>query len=184
MGEVRRSSDPFDFPPSIVPPGMTYQWCAKTIMGEPNESYAKFIAAGWMPVPICRHPSVFSGADEKGNVVVGGCALLWRPIEQSEEARNIEMDKAHTNAVATFRIVSHPISEFVLDASDMQMAQMLGISCAELARRRANAIAEGRDKRSMIVGDGASGRFKFARQPRPRHQWLRWLFDLISTEAS
>lgn len=141
-----------------------------------------------MPVPKERHPFVFRSFDAGGNVCVGGQVLMGRLREFTEDAHAINHDKAYRNAQATHRIVTHPIGEFILSKAEMQDATTAGISCAEYARRRANAIAEGRDPDAVIVGDldpeyGPSGKFKFARKRQPR-RFAAWLFDLISKEGS
>jgi hypothetical protein len=52
-----KRSDPFDFPKSMVPVGMTYQWNAKKVLGEVQESYFRMLADGWVPVPAKWHPN-------------------------------------------------------------------------------------------------------------------------------
>lgn len=186
-----RDVDPFYIPPSIIPKGMVYQWCAKYVFGESNPQYRTMLEAGWTPVPIKRHPGVlFSSNDGDGNIYYGGQMLMCRRIEFTQEAHDLNADTAYRNAGTRQRIVTHPIGYIGLDTVQMGAARIAGISCAEYVRRRVNAIAEGRDLETVIAGDidrdypGINPRLIFKTIPRPRHPWVRWLFNLVSTQRA
>jgi len=182
--------DPFDFPQSIVPKGMAYQWCAKTVMGDPNPSFTKMLEGGWSPVPAHRHRSVFAKrVDGEGNVAFGGQVLMCRLEEASQEAQQLNEDKAFQNAAATGRLLKFGDVTFRLSENEMASAKDLGVSCQQYALRRMRRMADGLDQGTCIVGIvdhdyGPTGSLEFHHQARrlPRHRWLSWLFNLISKE--
>lgn len=82
-----KRTDPYDFPKSMVPLGLTYQWQAKTVCGEPSDQYESMLKAGWMPVPAQWHRPHFDCAD--GPVEIGGQVLLCHHKAKDEEAERI-----------------------------------------------------------------------------------------------
>lgn len=182
--ENARTKDPFDVPSHIIPKGMTYQWVAKTIMGDPHPSYKAMIEAGWIAVPAHRHPTVFRSFDEQGNVCVGGQILMGRMNEISNEALLIDQDKAHRNAGASARYVKYGDVPILLSKSEMNEAARLGVSCEQWALRRMKMIAEGRVRGIALVADDIDvpQALRFVKVRHPRHRCLTWLFNLISTE--
>jgi hypothetical protein len=90
MALPTRSHDPFDIPITSVPKGMSYQWCAKTICGDPNPQWQRMVDAGWWPVPGKRHPGMKVNAD--GDVEIGGQMLMWRMEHETAAARGREFD--------------------------------------------------------------------------------------------
>jgi hypothetical protein len=76
-----KRSDPFDFPKSAVPLGLTYQWSAEKVMGEKNPDHQKLLDAGWMPVPPQWHSPY--------PVKVQGNILLCHAKARDEEADRI-----------------------------------------------------------------------------------------------
>lgn len=185
-----RTKDPFDVPSHIIPKGMTYQWVAKTIMGEPHPSYKSMIEAGWIAVPAHRHPTEFRSFDEQGNVCIGGQVLMGRMNEVSNEALLIDQDKAHRNAGASARLVKYGDVPITLNAHEMAEATRIGVSCEQWALRRMKMIAEGRERDMALVCDWPIDdiampqalRFEKIKTRQPKHSCLRWLFNLISTE--
>lgn len=185
-----RSSDPFDFPPDIVPKGMVYQWCAKTVLNEPNPSFQRMLEGGWTPVPAHRHRATFiTKVDADGNVAYGGQVLMCRLAEVSQEAHALNEDAAHRNAAANARLIRFADIPFRLSKSEMDGARVIGMSCRQYALYRLRAVADGLDDETVVVGYrgpdsyGIPGALCFTRRRKPRHRWLAWLFDLISTEA-
>lgn len=79
-------TDPFDFPKSMIPLGMTYQWQSKTVVGEPDRQYNQMIADGWVPVQKQWHPLYYKG---EGPVIVKGNVLLCHAAAKDEEAERI-----------------------------------------------------------------------------------------------
>jgi hypothetical protein len=180
-------SDPFDFPLSIIPRGLSYQWCAKELMGEPHPQYKTMVDGGWLPVPAKRHPGVFRKTDADGNVAFGGQVLMCRLIEVTHEAKERNDDKAHLQAHATARQVSVVVDlQIRLSRAEMDAAVASGISCHQYAVRRISRIEEGRDRGTVLRGPVdihyPDDYLEFSRERRPKHKWLRGLFNLISTE--
>ena len=176
--------DPFEVPPSIIPAGMVYQWCSRMVMGEPDPRYLDMLEGGWLPVPKERHPAVFPNCD--GDVEVGGQVLMSRLVEVSQEAQQINEDKAYRNARAASRIVHFGDINIRASAHDLEQAAALGISAQQIALRRLKDMADGRMPGMMLVGDMVRRNqlvFRnIVRPRRPRHPALRWLFNFISTE--
>lgn len=80
-------TDPFHFPKEMVPLGLTYQWQAKAVLGEPDPRFDKMITDGWTPVPAQWHRPYFDCPD--GPVVVRGQWLLCHAAAKDEEAERI-----------------------------------------------------------------------------------------------
>jgi hypothetical protein len=76
-----KRTDPFEFPKHMVPLGLTYQWSAEKVVGEPNTFHKALLDAGWMPVPAQWHAPY--PVRVKGNV------LLCHAQARDEEAERI-----------------------------------------------------------------------------------------------
>ena len=183
------AADPFEFPLSIIPKGMVYQWCTRTVLGNPDPSFTAMVEGGWMPVPVHRHPKVFTRrVDIDGNVAVGGQVLMCRLEEVSQEAQAINEDAAYRNAGAAARLVKLGDIPFHLSSEDAASAHDLGISCQQYALRRMKRMADGFDRNTRIRGDiespyGPTGFLEFCATRQSRYRWLCWLFNLISKEV-
>jgi hypothetical protein len=76
-----KRTDPFDFPKHMVPLGLTYQWSAEKVVGEPNTFHRALLDAGWIPVPAqWHHPYP---------VKVSGNILLCHAKARDEESERI-----------------------------------------------------------------------------------------------
>lgn len=79
--------DQFAVDPSMIPPGMTYEWKRVSTLGARDPSYEVLLAEqGWEPVPVERHPN-FMPTGYRGPIERGGLVLMERPVELTEEAR-------------------------------------------------------------------------------------------------
>src|ERR1700681_1325295 len=76
-----KRTEPFDFPKHMVPLGLTYQWSAERVVGEPNPVHKNLIDGGWMPVPTQWHAPY--------PVRVQGNILLCHAKAKDEEAQRI-----------------------------------------------------------------------------------------------
>jgi hypothetical protein len=76
-----KRTDPFDFPKHMVPLGLTYQWSAEKVVGEPNTFHRALLDAGWMAVPAQWHAPY--------PVKVQGNILLCHARPRDEEAERI-----------------------------------------------------------------------------------------------
>ena len=170
-----KRSDPFDFPKSMVPLGLTYQWNAKTVLGDAQDSYTKMIADGWMPVPAKWHPEWYKGSSEA--VEVGGQVLMCHA-----HARDAQAD-----AIAA--------SQKQLD----DWAKKYGDAGISGGVRVWTGDPEASPHRFTRIGDEKTAQKIIEQSPVvptvervvairllervPRKPWLKWLFNLISKET-
>lgn len=177
-----KASDPFEFPPSIIPRGMSYQWCAKTLFGRQHEQFKTMVDAGWTPVPKQRHPGVFQTFDEDGNVFVGGQVLMCRSSEQTKDSHEKNHDAAFLQADSGRTIDVVLDLHIALSNRQVHAAKACGLSSHQYATRLIRGMSDGADQTICLMarGGGAAG-LEFRPQHRPRHRWLRRLFHWIST---
>jgi hypothetical protein len=165
--------DPFEVPASLIPEGMTFQWCAKRAdsTGERQDDYEKMLDAGWVPVPQQWIPG--------GRPMINGNDLMCRPkwmadnakIENAKKVQKQTDDWAKRWGAEGF---SGGVRTWTGDANVLPAWEKVGdANIAPLIT--ANRITRTID----AAGDP---------QPRvthiPRHPWLRWLFNLISKEVT
>ena len=177
-----RWSDPFEVPASLVPEGMSFQWCVKRAdsTGERDEDYEKMLDAGWVLVPRQWLPG--------RPVMIAGNDLICRPKWMTERALKDSEQKAHkqvddwmarTGAVG----ISGGVRVWTGDASrspkvwarigDHEEAQKL------IDASRAVALPQPKVDPLIPVSPPEPKQ----KSHIPRRPWLRWLFNLISTEA-
>lgn len=179
--------DPFDFPLSIIPRGMTYQWVGKTLMGEPHPDYKKMLDGGWIPVPGRRHPGIFKTINEEGFIEVGGQILMGRTTEATRQSLDKSHDLAFRNAGSGRTVLVTIDIPVHLSQRELELAISMNLSSNMYVINRLRMMEEGRDINCYLCVDvdrdyGSTGSFRFGHARRPRKQWLRKLFDLISTE--
>jgi len=97
LGDLDEGHDDFAIPMDIVPPGWSYEWKRKTVMGAEDPAYMQaLIRKGWEPVPTKRHPDFMATDDKNPNIERKGMILMERPQEITDEARAIERKKARS----------------------------------------------------------------------------------------
>jgi hypothetical protein len=100
-GRSRRrkgSVDRFHVPAEAIPEGWTYQWCRKSIFGQPDIAHQVGLQEnGWTPVPSDRHKGLFMPTGHVGDIERDGLVLMERPSELTAEAR--AEDKAAADAL-------------------------------------------------------------------------------------
>jgi len=95
LGSMDEGTDDFYINPDDVPEGWTYEWKRKTLLGQEDPAYQVQLArTGWEPVPASRHPAYMPDNGKHTTIERKGMILMERPLELSEEARNIELRKA------------------------------------------------------------------------------------------
>ena len=95
VGVMDEGTDEFFIPPEIVPEGWSYEWKRKTILGQEDPAYAVALARkGWEPVPANRHPSMMPDSGNFATIERKGMVLMERPLELTDEARQIELRRA------------------------------------------------------------------------------------------
>lgn len=90
---IASAGNRFDVDMGKIPPGMTYEWKAQTVMGfELTEQQIMQEANGWVPVPPERHPELTGSRMAKDTKAIkrGGQILMERPKEITEESRNMD----------------------------------------------------------------------------------------------
>lgn len=89
---IRTALNRFDFDRRRIPPGMTYEWKRKNVLGkEDTEHLINLESNGWTAVPPERHPELAGRRTVGEEIVKGDMVLMERPEEITEEAR--ELDK-------------------------------------------------------------------------------------------
>lgn len=95
VGSMDEGTDDFYIPPEYVPEGWSYEWKRKTILGQEDPAYAVSLARkGWEPVPSGRHPSMMPEGSSFATIERKGMVLMERPLELTDEARDIERRRA------------------------------------------------------------------------------------------
>lgn len=95
LGNMDDAPDDFFIPKEDVPPGWTYEWKRKTLLGQEDPAYQVQLAQkGWEPVPARRHPSYMPMGYNGNTIERKGMILMERPLEITLEARDFELRKA------------------------------------------------------------------------------------------
>ena len=95
LGSMDEGTDDFYIDPQDVPEGWAYEWKRKTLLGQEDPAYQVQLARmGWEPVPASRHPAYMPDNGRHATIERKGMILMERPLELSEEARNLELRKA------------------------------------------------------------------------------------------
>lgn len=82
------SADRFHIPPEMIPPGVSVEWKAETVVGQPVDPWVvrDQYDAGWRPVDVSMMPDLMPKG-YKGAIRQGGQILMERPIELTKEAQ-------------------------------------------------------------------------------------------------
>lgn len=95
IGSLDEGDDKFYISPADIPPGWTYEWKRKSVLGQEDPAYQISLARkGWEPVPAERLPHMMPTGNKHTTIERDGQILMERPLELSEEARNIERKRA------------------------------------------------------------------------------------------
>ena len=85
--------DEFKLPPA--PAGWTYEWKAKSILGQINHAHmTELYRMGWEEVPTARHPEEMPLQGSHPVIERKGMVLMQRPTVIVEEARAMQIAKA------------------------------------------------------------------------------------------
>lgn len=94
-GDMAEGTDEFYIDLADVPPGWTYEWKRKLVLGAEDPAYQVALArAGWEPVPTSRHPSYMPDSGNYPTIERKGMILMERPSEITDDARAHELRKA------------------------------------------------------------------------------------------
>jgi hypothetical protein len=90
--------DRFAIDHNMIPDGWTYEWKRHTIYGQEDPSYqVRLAAGGWEPVPAnrdARHLALMPTGWKNPIIERDGMILMERPLELTEEARDVELRRA------------------------------------------------------------------------------------------
>jgi hypothetical protein len=91
-GGLDDGTDDFYIDPRDIPPGWSYEWKRKTVLGQEDPAYMVSLARkGWEPVPASRHPHMMpEGWTATATIERKGLILMERPLELTEEQREID----------------------------------------------------------------------------------------------
>jgi hypothetical protein len=96
LGTMDQGTDEYAIDPRIIPDGWSYEWKAREVLGKEQVSYMVGIQQrGWEAVPTSRHPEMMPrGHDLSAAIERKGQVLMERPLEITQEAQQIERNKA------------------------------------------------------------------------------------------
>jgi hypothetical protein len=184
MAELSR--DPFDIPAHLLPPGIVYQWCAKTQFGKIDPQYQTMLDAGWRAVPFQRHADFFpqSYSDTFGTIQYGGQVLMERAKVVSDVRRETELDSACINAKQGRVVAVELALRLRLSASELESARAVQLSGSQYASRRIQMMADGVDDNLNLRGSNGALWFDRWEPPKVRRAYrgFAWLLNLISWE--
>lgn len=88
-------SDEFFVEPGIIPDKWSYEWKTKTVLGAEDPAHQVALQRkGWEVVPASRHPEMMPLGYTGVMIIRKGMVLMERPLEITEEAREIEYRRA------------------------------------------------------------------------------------------
>lgn len=101
MGDMDEGTDDFYVDPKVIPAGWGYEWKRKTVFGQEDPAYqVQLSRTGWEPVAAERHPNMMPTTGSHKTIERKGMILMERPLELTEEARNIEKRRARQQIIA------------------------------------------------------------------------------------
>jgi len=94
-GDMDDGTDEFYVSPNDIPTGWSYEWKTKSVLGLENPAEMVQLArTGWEAVPAARHPAYMPAGSKDATIERKGMILMERPMEITEQARQIELRKA------------------------------------------------------------------------------------------
>lgn len=91
LGGLDEGTDEFFIDPRDIPPGWSYEWKRKTVLGQEDPAYMVSLARkGWEPVPASRHPHMMPEGYVTASIERKGLILMERPLELTEEQRELD----------------------------------------------------------------------------------------------
>lgn len=95
VGDMDEGQDKYYIDRRTIPDGWDYEWKTKAVFGEERPAYqVQLERMGWTPVPAERHPSYMPDGGKYSTIERDGMILMERPLELTQEARQIELKKA------------------------------------------------------------------------------------------
>ena len=95
LGTLDDGIDEYRIDPSIVPPGWSYEWKMRSVLGAENPSYQVALArTGWQPVPRSRHPEMMPQDWPGDTIERKGQVLMERPQVITDMQRQTDKSRA------------------------------------------------------------------------------------------
>lgn len=89
----RRTANPLEYDPRIVPAGMSYEWKRETLLGKPEVEHQIGLRENhWRAVPASRHPHLAQAGEEI--IRRRDLVLMERPKYLTEEAQMEDLQEA------------------------------------------------------------------------------------------
>ena len=122
VGSMDEGLDEFYIDQGAVPPGWSYEWKRKTVMGMEDPAYqVQLSRMGWEAVPAERHPAYMPTGNKYSTIERKGMVLMERPKELTDEARDIENRKARRQVQhKEAQLNSAPDGQFGRDHREVQ----------------------------------------------------------------
>jgi len=122
VGSMDEGLDEFYIDSAAVPPGWSYEWKRKTVMGMEDPAYqVQLSRMGWEAVPADRHPAYMPTGNKYATIERKGMVLMERPKELTDEAREIENRKARNQVRhKEAQLNSAPDGQFGRDHREVQ----------------------------------------------------------------
>lgn len=93
-GNTDEGVDKYYVDPALVPPGWSYEWKRKLLLGKEDPSYdVNLTRGGWEAVPARRHPEMMPKG-KYSTIERDGMILMERPLVLTQDARDIEKKRA------------------------------------------------------------------------------------------
>ena len=125
-GTMDDGTDEFFVEPGIIPDGWTYEWKTKTILGAEDPAHqVKLARDGWEAVPANRHPEMMPAGYKGVEITRKGMILMERPMEITEEVRQLELRRARLQVRAKEEQLSAaPAGQFERSNKGNEMAKI------------------------------------------------------------
>lgn len=95
LGDIDQGSDRFYVNPDLVPPGWTYEWKRKTVLGKEDPAYDVQVAGtGWEAVPLARHRQFMPEGFQGQIIERDGMVLMERPAAITNKIKAMDVARA------------------------------------------------------------------------------------------
>ena len=119
-------TDEFYIDPAIIPDGWSYEWKRMELLGKEDPAYQVSLArTGWEPVPASRHTVMMPREYAGDTIIRKGMMLMERPLEITEEAKEIERRRARQQVrVKEEQLNAAPPGQFDRQNKDAPLARV------------------------------------------------------------
>jgi len=117
LGGMDEGIDDYYVDPSDIPPGWTYEWKRKTVLGQEDPAYQiGLMRRGWEYVPASRHPHMMPDGWTGNTIERKGAVLMMRPEEITNDVRRLDYRRAREQVrVKEQQLSAAPDGQFTRD---------------------------------------------------------------------